>query len=127
MMIAPVAEMLPPVREGLVKGMAVTAKERARRRRPTFRPSTKPGFRAFTSSNWNGLWVPAKTPRAIVERLNAAAMDALADPNVSARLAHIGQEIPPRAEQTPEALGALQKAEAERWWPILKAMGTQEK
>jgi hypothetical protein len=37
------------------------------------------------------------------------------------RLADIGQEIWPRAEQTPEALAALQKSEIERWWPIIKA------
>jgi tripartite-type tricarboxylate transporter receptor subunit TctC len=126
MMIAPVAEMLPPVQQGLVKGMAITAKERLKAA-PDIPSVDEAGLPGIHIVNWNGLWVPAKTPRAIVDRLNAAVVDALVDPNVRARLAQIGQEIPPRAEQTPEALGALQKAEAERWWPILKAMAKQEK
>ena len=53
-------------------------------------------------------------------KLNAAAVDALADSTVRSRLAELGQEIPPREQQTPEALGAFQKAEAEKWWPIIK-------
>jgi len=54
-------------------------------------------------------------------QLNAAAIDALADPKVRARLADLAQEIFPRDWQTPEALRALQKAEIEKWWPIIKA------
>ena len=57
----------------------------------------------------------------IIGKLNAAARDALADPTVRGRLADIGQEIFPREQQTPEALGALQRAEIEKWWPIIKA------
>ena len=62
-------------------------------------------------------------PKDIIARLNAAVVDALADPAVRQRFADLGQEIPPREEQTPEALGALQKAEIEKWWPIIKAAG----
>ena len=54
-------------------------------------------------------------------KLNAAAVDALADLTVRSRLAELGQEIPPHDQQTPEALGAFQKAEAEKWWPLIKA------
>jgi tripartite-type tricarboxylate transporter receptor subunit TctC len=61
------------------------------------------------------------TPKTITAKLNAAVMDALADPRVRARLADLGQEIFPRDQQTPEALGAFQKAEIEKWWPIIKA------
>ena len=67
------------------------------------------------------LWVPKGTPPEIVAKLDAAAVDALADPTVRQRLADLGLEIPPRDQQTPKALAALQKADAEKWWPIIKA------
>jgi tripartite-type tricarboxylate transporter receptor subunit TctC len=59
----------------------------------------------------------------VIAKLNAAAMSALADPTVQQQLAKIGQDVVPREQQTPEALGALQKAEIDKWWPIIKAAG----
>jgi tripartite-type tricarboxylate transporter receptor subunit TctC len=70
---------------------------------------------------WHGLWVPKGTPKDVVDKLNAAVVDALADPAVRARLAGLGHEIGPREQQTPAALGAFHKAEIEKWWPIIKA------
>jgi tripartite-type tricarboxylate transporter receptor subunit TctC len=55
----------------------------------------------------------------VVAKLNAAIGDALADPGVRQRLADLGQIIPPREQQTPEALAAHHKAEIEKWWPIV--------
>jgi tripartite-type tricarboxylate transporter receptor subunit TctC len=75
----------------------------------------------FDIPQWHGLWLPKGTPKNIIAKLNAAVRDALADPAVSARLADLAQETLPRAQQTPEALGAFQKAEIEKWWPIAKA------
>jgi len=48
-------------------------------------------------------------------------LDALADSAMRQRIADQGMKIPPRDQQTPEALGAFQKAEIEKWWPIMKA------
>jgi len=72
---------------------------------------------------WQGLWAPKGTPRAIVGRLNAAVTAALADRAVGSRFADLGVEVPPPEQQTPEALAAFQKAEIEKWWPIIKAAG----
>jgi tripartite-type tricarboxylate transporter receptor subunit TctC len=67
------------------------------------------------------LWAPKGTPTDIIAMLNAAVVAALADPAIRRRIADLGLEIPPREEQSPEALRALQKAEIEKWWPIIKA------
>ena len=113
---------LPQVLSGTIKAYAVTAASRlaAAPRIPTVDEAGLPGFHV---SVWHGLWVPKATPEAIVARLNAAVVDALANPAVRSRLADLGQQIPPLEHQTPRALGALQRAEAEKWWPILKAAG----
>ena len=70
---------------------------------------------------WFGFWAPARTPKGAIARLNAATVEALADPGVRARLADLAREIFPREQQTPAALADLQKAEIEKWWPIIKA------
>jgi tripartite-type tricarboxylate transporter receptor subunit TctC len=79
------------------------------------------GLPGLYLSNWFALYAPKGTPQPIISKLNAAAVAALADPNVRARLAELGQDIFPRAQQTPQALAALQKADCEKWWPIIRA------
>jgi tripartite-type tricarboxylate transporter receptor subunit TctC len=66
---------------------------------------------------------PKGTSNAIIAKLNAAVVETLADPAVQARSAEQGLDIPPRDQQTPEALAAFQKAEIEKWWPIVKEAG----
>jgi tripartite-type tricarboxylate transporter receptor subunit TctC len=70
---------------------------------------------------WNGFWAPKGTPQEVISKLNAAVVNILAGPELRRRLIGLAYEIPPREHQTPEALGALQRAEIEKWWPIIKA------
>jgi len=113
------ANYLAHVRGGQLKAFAVLAKQRwwAAPDVPTMDEAGVPGF---YSSFWHGLWMPKGTPKDVVAKLHAVVVDALADPALRKRLREIGQEIWPREMQTPEALAALQKAEIERWWPIIK-------
>ena len=113
---------LPLVRAGSVKAYAVTSDMRLAVAPdiPTF---AELGLPSLSFSNWYGLFAPKGTPRDIVTKLDAAAVDALADPAVQSRLADLGYEAFPRERQTPEALGAMQKADAEKWWPIIREAG----
>jgi len=116
------ANYLGPVRNGLLKPYAVLAKKRwwAVPEVPTMDEAGVPGFYA---SFWHGLWAPKGTPKDIIAKLNAAIVEALADPEIQKRFSDIGQEIWPREQQSPEALAAQQKAEIEKWWPVIKAAG----
>jgi tripartite-type tricarboxylate transporter receptor subunit TctC len=67
------------------------------------------------------LWASGGTPKDVIAKLNAAVVETLADPAVRQRLTELELDIPSRAEQTPEALAARQKADIEKWWPIVKA------
>jgi tripartite-type tricarboxylate transporter receptor subunit TctC len=111
---------LPHVRGGRVKAYAVTSNSRltAAPDIPTVDEAGAPGVYIST---WYGMWVPKGTPPETIRKLTTAAMDALADPTVRERLAGLGQEIPPREQQSAEALAAHHKSEIEKWWPLIKA------
>jgi tripartite-type tricarboxylate transporter receptor subunit TctC len=78
---------------------------------------------AFNDRTHRARFAPKSTPKDIIGKLNGAAVDALADPAVRSRLANFGDDVFPHELQTPEALGALVKADAEKWWPIIKEFG----
>jgi len=114
------ASAVPQVRAGSIKAYAVMAKSRlaAAPDIPTVDEAGLPGLHVLL---WNAIWAPKGTPKEVIAKLNAAAVEALADPVVRKRLADLGQDIPPREEQTPEALAAYHRAEIQKWWPIIKA------
>jgi tripartite-type tricarboxylate transporter receptor subunit TctC len=122
MVISDPVAALPQVRAGTIKAYGVTTKTRLFSA-PDIPTLDETGLPGFDISLWHGLWLPKGTPKDIIAKLNGAVVDALADPKVRARLADLGQEIFPRDRQTLEALGAFQRAEIEKWWPIIKAAG----
>ena len=113
---------LAPVQAGSIKAYAVTARNRLAMA-PDISTVDEAGLPGLYTSIWYALWAPKGTPRDVIARLNAAVVDALADTSVRARLTDLGLEIFPREQQTPEALGAFQKAEIDKWWPIIKEAG----
>ena len=115
-------DSLPLMRAGSVKAYAVASDTRAAIAPdiPTF---AEMGLSTLSYSQWFGLFAPSRTPRNIIGKLNTAAVEAMADPAVRSRLGDLGMEIFPHERQTPEALAALVKADAEKWWPIMKEFG----
>jgi tripartite-type tricarboxylate transporter receptor subunit TctC len=119
-MIEPASNFRSLVATGSIKPFAVTGKARLPSS-PDIPTADEAGLKGFDASLWYGLWVPKGTPKDIVDRLNAALRQLLADPSVERRFADLGIQISPRDQQAPETLRAFQKAEMERWWPIIKA------
>ena len=113
---------LPQLRAGSEKAYAVAGEARSALAPdvPTF---AEMGLPTLTYTNWYGLFAPRGTPTDIIDKLSAAAVEALADPAARSRLAELGYEAFPRDRQTPRTLAALQRAGAEKWWPIIKELG----
>jgi tripartite-type tricarboxylate transporter receptor subunit TctC len=113
---------LPQVQAGSLRAYAVTSKTRLGVA-PEIPTVDEAGLPGFYMSVWHALWAAKGTPKEAIAKLNAALTDALSDATVRERLIQLGQELPARERQTPEALAAFHKAEIDTWWPIVKAAG----
>jgi tripartite-type tricarboxylate transporter receptor subunit TctC len=116
------ANALPQIRAGKVRAYTVTQTTRLSVA-PDIPTTDEAGMPGYYMAVWHGFWVPGATPSAVVTRLNSAVVDAVGDEGVRKRLMDLGQEILPREKLTPEALGAHQRAEIEKWWPLIKSAG----
>jgi tripartite-type tricarboxylate transporter receptor subunit TctC len=120
MIVDQTSNSIGQVRAGNIRAYAVTDSKRVESAAdvPTVDEAGLPGFHMTL---WSGLWVPKDTPKDVVAKLNAATVEALNDPAVRKQLENLGLQMPPKDKLTPEALGAWQKAEIAKWWPMIKA------
>ena len=116
------AVSLPHIKSGDLKSYAVTAKDRIAVA-PDIPTTDEAGLPGFYFSFWHALWAPKGTPKPVIAKLSKAVMDSLADPEVRKKLTDLAQTIYPPEQQTPAGLHAFQKAEIEKWYPIIKAAG----
>jgi tripartite-type tricarboxylate transporter receptor subunit TctC len=119
-MIEPASNFKSLLGAGSVKPLAITGKARLKAW-PNIPTTDEAGLPGFVVTLWYGLWVPKGTPKDIIAKLNATMVQVLASPPVRERFEELGIEISALDRQSPEALRAYQKQEAERWWPIIKA------
>ncbi len=113
---------LPHVRAGKLKAYAVTAKQRTSAA-PEIPTTAEAGFPGIEVAIWHGLWAPRGTPKDIIDKLNAAAIKALQDPEIRRKLEDLGQDIPTPEQMKSDAFGAYQKAEFAKWKPIIDKAG----
>ena len=120
LMIDQTSNSINQVRAGTIRAYAVTDDKRVDSA-PDIPTTDEAGLAGFHMTLWSGLWVPKRTPKEIVAKLNAAAVEALHDPGVRKQLENLGLQIPAEDRLAPQALGAWQKAEIAKWWPMIKA------
>jgi tripartite-type tricarboxylate transporter receptor subunit TctC len=116
------AAALPQVRAGKIKAIANLSPKRSVSI-PDIPTSDEGGVPGLYMSGWFGFFAPKGTPKDVIAKLNNAMVQALAEPAVRARFAELGLDVASREQQTPEGLAAFQKAEIDKWWPIIKEAG----
>ena len=114
------AVALPQIRAGKIKALANLSPQRSASM-PDIPTSDESGVKGLYMSGWFGFWAPKGTPKDVIAKLNAATVEALGDPALQKRFSDLGLDVASREQQTPEGLAAFQKAEIEKWWPIIKA------
>jgi len=116
------AAALPQIRAGKIKAIANLSPQRSASI-PDIPTSDEGGVSGFYMSGWFGFFAPKGTPKDVIATLNNAMVQALADPAVRARFTELGLDVATREQQSPEGLAAFQKAEVDKWWPIIKEAG----
>jgi tripartite-type tricarboxylate transporter receptor subunit TctC len=122
LMCAEASQTLAHVKAGKVKAFAVMGRKHYAGL-PEVPTMEEMGITGMDISFWHGMWGPKGMPKEIVDKLNAAAIQALEDPVVQKRVAALGMTIPEKNELTPQALHDFHKAEVDKWWPIIKSYG----
>jgi tripartite-type tricarboxylate transporter receptor subunit TctC len=113
------ATSLPQVQAGSIRAYAVTSPKRIASA-PDIPTVDEAGLKDLYITTWTGFFAPKGTSDEIVEKLGAAARQALADPEVQKRLAAVGQDVYPPDQQSAAALARLQDDDIKKWWPIIK-------
>jgi len=121
LVFATTASAIPHIKAGRLKGIAVTTLKRSALL-PDVPSISEAGLTGFDANNWYGIVVPAKTPRAIVDQLNAVVTKILAMPDVRATLQNQGLDP---AGGTPEQFGAYIRSEREKWAKVIKVSGAK--
>jgi tripartite-type tricarboxylate transporter receptor subunit TctC len=121
LIFATTASAIPHLKSGRIKGIAVTTAKRSSLL-PDLPTISEAGLDGFDANNWYGLVVPAKTPRAIIDQLNAEVTKVLAMPEVKTTLFNQGLDPAPG---TPEQFGAYIRSERAKWAKVIKASGAK--
>jgi len=121
LIFATTASAIPHLKSGRIKGIAVTTAKRSALL-PDMPTISEAGLDGFDANNWYGLVVPAKTPRAIIEQLNAEVTKVLNMPDVKTTLFNQGLDPAPG---TPEQFGAYIRSERAKWAKVIKESGAK--
>ena len=122
LLVIQAAAAMAQVKAGTVKAFAILSPARSPVV-PGIPTVDEGGVTGLYLPGWFGLFAPKGTPKDVIGKLNAAMVEALADPAIRARFSDLGLDVASREQQTPEGLAAFHKSEIERWWPIIRAAG----